>query len=695
LNEPSNDDEADKLTTNEIDEIKKRLVTDHKYVISLDSAASDPDHITALRKELESKKIPDKDFAEFVIETIKRTVRQEDSLVRQIFYTALSKNSANPINLAVLAPTSEGKTYPVLESVKYLPKSDVWKLGSMTPKVIIRQNGTLVDKDNEPLKPKIKELQRQIRSTKKDEEEKEELQEQLDQLYQEAKVLIDLSDKVLVFLEPPHKETWDILKPILSHDDYEIEHPYVYDVPGMGFKVKKVVTRGWPACIFCSAKNESNWPSWPEIQSRFLITSPNMVPQKYLDGNRLIAQKLGLPSLLQQSLIISNSQVELAKKCVSYILQQVRQLFIKNTTGSDSSNTNPIWIPYATILGEVLPAEKGADNRITTRILSFLTIITLARSHLRHKLEYGNENLVIANLEDFHEVLHITQSLSGIPPYKQKIFKEVFLEKYKSKVFPDKSLDGSKVEKRIGVTTRELCDYFKEKTHKTITTNNMKQNLISEFVNNGLVDEEDSNIDRRQKIYFPLIDFSQEDIDKADEVSTEKIKKLSISDRMDNILQHSRLLLPKECRNISNNWLEFEIFDLLKYPFKLDKFGLYNENYEKICICNFIREYEKKSKLNGYFSKPILRNYYSQIFGTMRFLSKEVYEKCKKLSNEAEMDNFVISDNIDTVSVNDKETRLSLRHSSAALVLTNNDLEDVENRETASSTTDKSGGGSL
>lgn len=102
-----------------------------------------------LRSELDSK-IPDRDYAESAIRTIKRTVKQEDSLVRQIFYTGISKDSGDPINLAVLAPTSEGKTCAVLESLQYFPKQDIWKIGSMTPKVIIRQNGILVDANNEP-----------------------------------------------------------------------------------------------------------------------------------------------------------------------------------------------------------------------------------------------------------------------------------------------------------------------------------------------------------------------------------------------------------------------------------------------------------------------------------------------------------------------------------------------------------------
>src|SRR5215831_7654145 len=154
----------------------------------------------------------------------------------------------------------------------------------------------------------------------------ENLEEQLSQLYDEAKVLIDLQGKLWVFLEPPNQDTWNILKSILSHDEFEIEHPYVYEKLGKGFDVKKVVTRGWPACIFCSAKNESKWPTWPEIQSRFLIVSPNMVSQKYSDGNMLIVQRMGLPSLVQQELIkLSNIRCGLAKKCASLILRQVRR----------------------------------------------------------------------------------------------------------------------------------------------------------------------------------------------------------------------------------------------------------------------------------------------------------------------------------------------------------------------------------
>ncbi len=374
--------------------------------------------------------IPDDDYAEFVISTIKKTVKQEDALVRKIFYTGLSKDSADPTNLAILAPTSEGKTYPIMQTIQYFPEHDVWNYGSMSPKVIIRQRGVLVDSKGLQLDSRIIALKRQIKTAAPD--RRIELEEDLRKLFSDAKMRIDLRGKLLIFLEPPHKQTWDILKPILSHDKLEVEHPYVYNVDGRGFEVKNIVTVGWPACIFCSAKNESDWPEWPEIQSRFLIDSPNMIAQKYREGVKLTGQTKGLPKLLQQSLIVSNRDAELARKCVLYLTQTIRK-FNSNPT------QNPVWIPFCEILGETLPAQKGVDNRIANRLFSLLSIITLSRAHLRGPLVYGNESLTIADIDsDLDELMYITRNTSGIPSFKLRLYKEIVIELFKQKAEQNK-----------------------------------------------------------------------------------------------------------------------------------------------------------------------------------------------------------------------------------------------------------------
>ena len=107
----------------------------------------DNSKLTSLQNLLNSsiKQDKERDYVEYTISIVKKTVKQEDSLIRQILYTGFSAYSEDPINLGIMAPTSEGKTHAAIETLQYFPKEDVWNIGSMTPKVIIRQNGILVD----------------------------------------------------------------------------------------------------------------------------------------------------------------------------------------------------------------------------------------------------------------------------------------------------------------------------------------------------------------------------------------------------------------------------------------------------------------------------------------------------------------------------------------------------------------------
>lgn len=559
--------------------------------------------------------IPNKEYIEYIISTIKRTVKREDVLIRQVLYAALSTYTFDPINLGIVAPTSEGKTYVVTQVIRYFPKEDVWNIGSMSTKVLIRQKGTLVDSNYEPIKEKINELKKLI-SQAHAEIEKESLKEKLDSLIEGSKRLIDLSGKILVFLEPPHHELWNLLKPILSHDVPEIEFPYVDKNDRDGIVTKKVVVRGWSACIFCSAKDESRWEIWSEIQSRFLITSPTMNKEKYLESNVLISQRKGLPNKVQEYVIVSENEVSTARKCIEFLKQQIKVLYSSNNAGYNH-NTNAVWIPYYEILGRNLESNKGADNRAANRIFSLLNIIPLTKFNLRPRLIFGVETLVVATLEDLSEALYITQNLTGIPTHKIQFFKEIFLPLYMSKNAPD--CKDEKEEKRKAVTTCQLREYYKMKTGRTITSNNMKQTYLNELVNQGLVDEEDSELDKRGKIYFPLIEISKE----------QKISNYNDSESLDNFLQSSKIIPYRNYNIIPDNWLKLEILNLLKYPIKLDIFHLLDKNGNETCICQFIEEYEKSLKLNGYFANAIKNNSTTKIFGNMELINERKEKNIK------------------------------------------------------------------
>jgi hypothetical protein len=390
--------------------------------------------------------IPNNEYFEYLVNITKKTVKQEDTLIRQIHLTAFSADLEDPINLGIIAPTSEGKTYPIIQALSYHPEYKIWYIGSMSTKVLVRKKGVLVDSNNEPIAPKIRELKKLIRN-EKDKNKIATLNEELGDLYSDSRHLIDLTGITLVFLEPPHYDLWELIKPILSHDTIQTSHDYVdNDKPRSldGDKVQKVIVRGWPACIFCSAKDESKWTIWPEIQSRFLITSPNMIKEKYEESTMLIAQRKGLPSFIKNQVIVSNKDIELAKQCVLYIKYQLRTL---------SENKIDVWIPYREILARAIKTDKGTDVRNNNRIFDLLNIIPLIKSNNRQRLSINGHTSIIASLEDLSETLVITQNLTGLPAYKIKFFNKIFYPLWRAKTEPDKSADKTKEEDGISVTT--------------------------------------------------------------------------------------------------------------------------------------------------------------------------------------------------------------------------------------------------
>ncbi len=102
------------------------------------------------------------DPIQFCLDTILKEAREEGRLVKQIFYTMLSTYTNNPLNLAINAPSGEGKTYLIQKVGECFPKEDVVFLAAMTDKALFHRTGVLVIKNEvgeyEPLEKKIAEI---------------------------------------------------------------------------------------------------------------------------------------------------------------------------------------------------------------------------------------------------------------------------------------------------------------------------------------------------------------------------------------------------------------------------------------------------------------------------------------------------------------------------------------------------------
>jgi len=185
------------------------------------------------------------------------------------------------------------------------------------------------------------------------------------------------------------------------------------------------------------------------------------------------------------------------------------------------------------------------------------------------------EDSIIADLDDLREVLSITQNFDGLPKFKAEFYNMIFYPCFANKTEPDtnnKEGKDRKEEEIIAVTTRQLCDYYKEIKKKPITTDNLKHTYLNQLINEGIIDYTESKINTRQNIYYPLV---------TDSLSIE-----SIMSPIDKDSQQSSNINGKITINITEGWIFQEIIGLIRY--RLDQgnisFVEYLKDQEKFQI---------------------------------------------------------------------------------------------------------------
>ena len=339
-----------------------------------------------------------KEYGEFLNEDVNekflkhfnKTIVRDDIVKRIVFLTALSAYSPNPINLFLKGPSSIGKTYNPVQILKYFPQEDVWFLGGLSPTALIHDYGVLVDEDGNPIdlseKPKKKDF--------KDESEYRAALRFWEDRLRNSYYVIDLQNKILLFLEAPHIETYLMLRPLLSHDSFEISYKFT-DKTGKGrLKTTHVVLRGWPATIFCT----SDVKYIEDLATRGFTVTPEMTVDKYKEATRLAAKMASLPKNDAE-----DEEFYRLRGFLNLIIERCKKGF------------NKVLIPYAEKLSEVYPTRVPRDMRDFKRFLTLIQLNALLNRFNRPILEYYDGKkyhfFILANIRDLEEALNIFQHL--------------------------------------------------------------------------------------------------------------------------------------------------------------------------------------------------------------------------------------------------------------------------------------------
>ena len=599
----------------------------------------------------------------FCIDVILKEAKEEDRVVKQIYYAMLSAYTNNPVNLAINSPSGEGKTYVILKVGDLFPQQDIMFLAGMTDKALFHRGGTLVVKNESGEYESIDDMLEQIVSDVEDKEQervntkdknlKQGLQSQIENLEKEkrellkdAKKLIDLSHKVLVFLDSPRPELFNALMPLLSHDKYEVEYEFVDT--NNGIKTKTNVLRGWPAVIFAQAIDYSHYIRYPEIQRRFIITNPKMDKSKYEQAVDLILDKFGLPDFAYQTKVVSDSDKEKVRQIILGIREKIQDICHTIEPGK-----NNVIIPFNELLKRILRKEKASDMTYANRFGAILSLLAIINIDKRPRLVSRREGSLILQIipfalfEDLREATYLLEYANGVRPYILEWYNDVFLATYNDKTVVDSKINnrGEEIaEKRKALTSRELIDKITEIYNKKISTKQLLQTYITPLINENYIDSSDSELDRRAHVYFPVL----ENI---------KYDKLFPRNKKNNISQYSRIIISDPIQYPDKKYVIFKIQEILKYSsndFLIGKIKDHKGNDITVeeLVDQYYADYENYFELKCEVSEEYHPN--SKIASESRENKKKdeesiqsSEEQSKNVSHVPERNNFLYSCNHD------------------------------------------------
>ena len=172
------------------------------------------------------------------------TIKQDEDNKIITFLCLLSAYTESAqFNISYNAPSSTGKSYIPTEIARLFPEEDVREIGYCSPTAFFHEVG------------------------EQDEKTK-------------GRILVDLSRKILIFLDQPHTHLLERLRPLLSHDKKEISIKITDKNQKQGLRTKNVILRGFPSVIFCTAGMRID----EQEATRFLLLSPEVNQEKIKFG---------------------------------------------------------------------------------------------------------------------------------------------------------------------------------------------------------------------------------------------------------------------------------------------------------------------------------------------------------------------------------------------------------------------------
>jgi aspartate carbamoyltransferase regulatory subunit len=357
------------------------------------------------------------------------------------------------LNVSFNAPSSTGKSFIPIEIAKLFPPENVMELGQVSPTAFYHMAGEF-DKEKQ-------------------------------------QYTVDLSNKIIIFLDQPHTMLIERMRPILSHDKKEIESQITDKTQKHGLRTKKVIIRGFPAVTYCSAGLRMD----EQEITRFLLLSPEITQDKIKDGVLESLKKSADRDAYLDHTELNTPRQQLKKRILAIRDAKVADIRI---TIEDQEYIKNRFLGSISML-------KPRHQRDIKRLVSISKIFALLNLWERKK-EGSN---IVADRVDIDEAFTVWERISisqelNIPPYVYRIYEDVIIAAFNDKN-DSNCQDYVDLIGPIGVTRQEIMNKHYKVYGRMIDAISLRQQILPMLVQTGLIIEEQDPNDKRSRLVSPVI----------------------------------------------------------------------------------------------------------------------------------------------------------------------------------------------
>lgn len=413
-----------------------------------------------------------------LIKILGLTIKRDEINKLLTFLAELSAYTEDSqLNISFNAPSSSGKSFIPTEIANLFPQKDLIEVAYCSPTAFFHDYGEF-NKDK-------------------------------------GGYTVDLSRKILIFLDQPHTMLLQHLRPMLSHDKKEIRLKITDKSQKAGLKTKNIYLIGFPTVIFCTAGLNLD----EQEATRFLLLSPEVNQEKIREAIFEKVKKEANSALYKYELE-SNTERQLLKDRILAIKQElIREIKI--------GNPDLIREMFLKRIKNLKPRHQ----RDIGRIISLVKVFALLNLWFRQR----KGMIITANEDDTQEAFKVWDAISesqelGLPPFVYNLYKDVIVAVYK-----DKNGESEGITK-VGLSRQDIMQKHYEVYGRFLPTWQLKDQIIPLLEASGLITQEQDPTDKRKTLIYPtiLLSISQTPNNKelSGGVEAKSIEELSSNDQL-------------------------------------------------------------------------------------------------------------------------------------------------------------------